>query len=192
MYSRRTKLREEDLLDPFESRNVKVTHSDATSIDERIASKYTDDDAMLDALIIKASQQSPDKVSFYDTDDIYIKNKEREDVTVTDAIRRSVHTISNYYNTLGVFRDDFDKVSNDELARNSYYAMCEKALMDYMGSIEYKVTDSDGESVEDATHFLEQPNPQETFDVLLKMGIRDLIRYDAAIVTGKQIGRAHV
>lgn len=183
MYLRKSKLKDEELLDPFSSPSTPVTYSDGqpSSIDDRIEKEYTDQDALLDALVIKASQQSPDKVSFYDTADIYIKNKEVEDVTVTQAVRRSIHTISNYYNTLGVYRDDFDKVSNDKLARNSYYAMCEKALMDYMGSIEYKVTDSDGESVEDATNFLEQPNPQDSFDVLLKMAIRDLIRYDAGV-----------
>jgi hypothetical protein len=141
---------------------------------------YSVDDE-INNMIIKASRQDPDAVSFYDTEDIKIKNKEKQDITDTEAIRRSVHTISNYYNTLGVFRDDFDKVSNDKLARNSYYAMCEKALMDYMGSIEYKVVDSNGESVEKATDFLDAPNPQDTFDVLLKMAIRDLIRYDAGV-----------
>jgi len=138
-------------------------------------------DEALEGILLKASREMT--VSFYDTEeqDIDIKNKEKEDVTDTDAIRRAIHSISNYYNTLGVWRDDFDKVSNDKLARNSYYSMCEKAMMDYMGSIEYKVIDKDGESVEAANEFLDQPNPQEGFDVLLKMAIRDLVRYDAGV-----------
>ena len=136
-------------------------------------------DDLLDDILMKASTQMT--YSYYDSDDIKIEAKEKQDVTDTDAIRRSIHSISNYYNTLGVFRDDFDKVSNDKLARNSYYSMCEKAMMDYMGSIEYKVTDRDGEEVEKAVEFLDQPNPQDGFDVLIKMGIRDLIRYDAGV-----------
>ena len=81
--------------------------------------------------------------SFYDVEDVPISNKERPgrtDVTDTDAIRRAIHTISNYYNTLGVYRDDFDKNLNDKLARNAYYALCEKAILDYLGSAEYKAT----------------------------------------------------
>jgi len=170
---RRGRLTEKDLVDISSVSSVRATQptrqvQDLRSVDDEI-----------EALIYKASMQ--DNVSFYDTEDIKIANKQKKDVTDTEALRRSVHTISNYYNTLGVFRDDFDKVSNDKLARNSYYAMCEKALMDYMGSIEYKVVDSNGESVEDATNFLDAPNPQESFDILLKMAIRDLIRYDAAV-----------
>ena len=133
----------------------------------------------LQDLLLKASTQMT--YSFYDATDIKIENKERQDVTDTEATRRAIHTISNYYNTLGVWRDDFDKVSNDKLARNSYYSMCEKAMMDYMGSIEYKITDKNGEPVEKAIEFINQPNPQDSFDVLMKMGIRDLIRYDAGV-----------
>ncbi len=170
---RKGKYREEDLLD---IERVSSTHH--TQVTRDLNSPRNIDDE-IETLLYKASIQ--DNVSFYDTEDIKIKNKQAKDVTDTEALRRSVHTISNYYNTLGVFRDDFDKVSNDKLARNSYYAMCEKALMDYMGSIEYKVVDSNGESVEVATDFLDTPNPQDSFDVLLKMAIRDLIRYDAGV-----------
>jgi hypothetical protein len=53
-------------------------------------------------------------------------------------------------------------------------------MADYMGSIEFKVIDKNGEEVETALEFLDQPNPQDSFDILLKMGIRDLVRYDAA------------
>jgi hypothetical protein len=122
--------------------------------------------------------------SFYDVEDVPISNKERpeaEDVTDTQAIRRAIHTISNYYNTLGVYRDDFDKGLNDKLARNAYYVLCEKAIMDYMGSATYKVVDRDGNLAEPAMDFLERPNPQEDFGTLIKMALRDTVRYDAGV-----------
>jgi hypothetical protein len=171
----RGKIREEDLIEYNGVSSVSTTPL-IRNIDAEINNLSTE---ALSELVIKASTNQA--VSHYDSTDVYIENKEKTDITDTEAIRRSVHTISNYYNTLGVWRDDFDKITNDRLARNSYYAMCEKALMDYMGSIEYKVVDSDGESVEVATDFIETPNPQDSFDVLLKMAIRDLIRYDAAV-----------
>jgi len=117
-------------------------------------------------------------------DDIKIENKERPgkvDVTDTDGIRRAIHTISNYYNVLGVYRDDFDKNENDKLARNAYYVLCEKAIQDYMGSAKFKVVDRDGNVVEDAMEFLDQPNPQDAFGDLMKMAVRDIVRYDAGV-----------
>jgi hypothetical protein len=172
---RRSNLREKDLLDITDVQSTVPTIPPQT-IDEQIKQERSEN---LEGLLLKASTNMT--VSFYDTDDIKIENKERQDVTDTDAIRRAIHTISNYYNTLGVWRDDFNKVDNDKLARNAYYAMCEKAMADYMGSIEFKVVDKNGEEVETALEFLDQPNPQDSFDILLKMGIRDLVRYDAGV-----------
>ena len=174
---RKSKFREEDLVDYTSISDVSTTHSDVKAASTPIVT-HNMDEAIADMLIKSSTNQT---VSFYDSKDTYIEHKEVTDVTDTDAIRRAIHTISNYYNTLGVWRDDFDKLTNDRLARNSYYSMCEKALMDYMGSIEYKVIDSNGESVEAATDFIDTPNPQDSFDVLLKMAIRDLIRYDAGV-----------
>lgn len=175
-FRRSHKLQEKDLYDITSTPSVTTTPQ---TVDETITEQLKRDrDENLESLLLKASTNMT--VSFYDTDDIKIENKERQDVTDTDAIRRAIHTISNYYNTLGVWRDDFNKVDNDKLARNAYYAMCEKAMADYMGSIEFKVTDKNGEEVETALEFLDQPNPQDSFDILLKMGIRDLVRYDAA------------
>ena len=165
-----------DISQPITPRQVDRQPTEELPLTSPIESQY--DDA-LEGILLKASREMT--VSFYDTEDIKIQNKEKEDITDTDAVRRAIHSISNYYNTLGVWRDDFDKVSNDKLARNSYYSMCEKAMMDYMGSIEYKVIDKNGESVDAANEFLDQPNPQEGFDVLLKMAIRDLVRYDAGV-----------
>lgn len=139
-----------------------------------------------DLILFETLQKSSRHVvpSFYDVEDVPIANKERpeaEDVTDTDAIRRAIHTISNYYNTLGVYRDDFDKNLNDKLARNAYYVLCEKAIMDYMGAAEFKVTDRNGDIAEPAMDFLEAPNPQEDFGSLIKMAIRDTVRYDAGV-----------
>jgi hypothetical protein len=141
-----------------------------------------DADAIFNELLMKGSRHVVP--SFYDVEDVPIKNKERPDavdVTDTQAIRRAIHTISNYYNTLGVYRDDFDKNLNDMLARNAYYVLCEKAIMDYMGSAEYSVVDGEGNPVEDALAFLERPNPQDDFGTLSKMALRDTVRYDAGV-----------
>ena len=182
MRLRRGNIKEEELLDignGISSVSGTPVIRSPTAIGYNQQSAYNDESEAIADLLLKASTNQA--VSHYDSTDVFIENKQATDVTDTESIRRSIHTISNYYNTLGVWRDDFDKLTNDRLARNSYYAMCEKALMDYMGSIEYKVIDSDGESVEVATDFLETPNPQESFDVLLKMAIKDLIRYDAGV-----------
>lgn len=121
--------------------------------------------------------------SFYEGGEVYIATKETEDVTDTKGIRRAIHTISNYYNTLGIFRDDFDKSLNDKMARNAYYAIGEKAIMDYFGTLEFAVKDTkDGTKVDKANDFLATPNPQDSFGDIKKMVIRDLIRYDAGCI----------
>jgi hypothetical protein len=121
--------------------------------------------------------------SFYEGGETYIASKEKEDVTDTQGIRRAIHTISNYYNTLGIFRDDFDKSLNDKMARNAYYAIGEKAIMDYFGTLEWEVKDTkDGKKVEKAYDFLHEPNPQDSFDDMKKQCVRDLIRYDAGVL----------
>jgi len=121
--------------------------------------------------------------SFYEGGEVYIASKEGDDVTDTAGIRRAIHTISNYYNTLGIFRDDFDKSLNDKMARNAYYAIGEKAIMDYFGTLEWSVKDSkDGKKVEKAIDFLSEPNPQDSFDDIKKQTVRDLIRYDAGVI----------
>jgi hypothetical protein len=137
----------------------------------------------LDALIAKATGSENIVPSFYEGGETYIASKEKEDVTDTKGIRRAIHTISNYYNTLGIFRDDFDKSLNDKMARNAYYAIGEKAIMDYFGTLEWEVKDTkDGSKVEKAYDFLHNPNPQDSFDDMKKQCVRDLIRYDAGVI----------
>lgn len=121
--------------------------------------------------------------SFYEGGEVYIATKEEEDVTDTKGYRRAIHTISNYYNTLGIFRDDFDKALNDKMARNAYYAIGEKAIMDYFGTLEWSIKDTkDGKKVEKAIDFFNNPNPQDSFDDIKKMVVRDTIRYDAGCI----------
>ena len=160
---------------------VRSTLSALTTKQEVIPLTH-DADQLLNEVLSKGSKHIVP--SFYDVEDVPIANKERpdmEDVTDTQAIRRAIHTISNYYNTLGVYRDDFDKSLNDKLARNTYYVLCEKAIQDYMGSAKVKVVDSEGNIVEEAMEFIQHPNPQEDFGALLKMAVRDLVRYDAGV-----------
>jgi len=141
----------------------------------------TDDTGKLIGELTKSSRNIVP--SFYEGDQqVKIEHKTREDVTDTDAIRRAIHTISNYYNTLGIYRDDFDKLNNDKLARNAYYAICEKAVMDYMGAVTYEITDQYGDTCDSAMDFFWEPNPQDGFEDILKMLVRDLVRYDAAVI----------
>ena len=146
------------------------------------------------SILMKAGESQHVQPSFYEgSGDVYIENKKRVDVTVTDANRRAIHTISNYYNTLGIYRDDFNQTDNDRLARNAYYAICEKAMMDYMRSVQFTVKDSGtGESISQATDFFETPNPQDSFADILAMYIRDLTRYDAAVIVKSFKKSGHV
>jgi hypothetical protein len=147
--------------------------------------KMIENESEILSLLMKASGQSQQVVpSFYEGgDDVYIENKKVVDVTVTDSDRRAIHTISNFYNTLGIYRDDFDKNNNDKLARNSYYAICEKAMMDYMRSVQWSVKDSrNGDTIEQATDFFDNPNPQDSMGDIMSMLIRDVTRYDAGVI----------
>ena len=135
----------------------------------------------------KASQNMP--VGGYDYNTPYIAAKTKEDITDTEALRRAIHSISNFYNTLGVYRSDFDKNFNDLMSRTAIYAMCEKAMADYMGSVPWNIIDREKKSVEDAVEFIKYPNPQENFGTVMKMTMRDLMRYDAgAMVKSFSVG----
>ena len=144
-----------------------------------------ENEALIEGILKKASGISQHVTpSFYEGgDDVYIAAKEKTDVTVTQADRRAIHTVSNYYNTLGIYRDDFDKTNNDKLARNAYYAICEKAMMDYMRSVQFTVKDSkNGDTIKSATEFFEVPNPQDSMGDIFAALIRDITRYDAGVI----------
>ena len=121
--------------------------------------------------------------SWYDVDETKIANEKYGDIQESEAYRRAIHSISNYRNTLGVYRSDFDKKENDTLAKNAYYALCEKAVMDYISFREWSVNADygKGERLDRAYDFLYEPNPQEEFADLIKMIIRDVMRYDAGV-----------
>jgi len=153
--------------------------------ERQIDVKLLENEAIIEGILQKASGLSQHVVpSFYEGgDDVYIAAKEKTDVTVTQANRRAIHTVSNYYNTLGIYRDDFDKTNNDKLARNAYYALCEKAMMDYMRSVQFTVKDSkNGDTIKSATEFFEVPNPQDSMGDIFAALIRDITRYDAGVI----------
>lgn len=158
---------------------------DGIPAERQIDIQLLENEAIIEDVLRKASGLSQHVVpSFYEGgDDVYIAAKEKADVTVTDADRRAIHTVSNYYNTLGIYRDDFDKTNNDKLARNAYYAICEKAMMDYMRSVQFTVKDvKNGDTIKSATEFFEVPNPQDTMGDIFAALIRDLTRYDAGAI----------
>jgi hypothetical protein len=96
-----------------------------------------------------------------------------------EEMRRAISSISAYYNIWGVYREGFDKLDNDRLAKNPTYSLCEKAVQDYFATVEWNITDKEKDTVEDAVDFLEAPNGQDTLNTLLKQSVRDVIRYDA-------------
>ena len=55
-------------------------------------------------------------------------------------LRRAIASISNYYNTLGVFRSNFDKNLNDRMAETVYFLLVEKAMQDYICSLDFRVS----------------------------------------------------
>lgn len=99
-----------------------------------------------------------------------------------DAVRRAIHDMSNYYNTLGVYRADFDKAANDILFSNAYVAVAEKRILDTVSTLETEVVDKRNEPVADAMEFLRYPNPQDTLADVLKASCSDLLRYDAGTI----------
>ena len=139
----------------------------------------------IDELALVKAQSTQESIwntlgrSWYDFDKIKIQNEIYGDINETDAIRRAISSISNYWNALGIYRQDFDKAECDRLAQNAYYSIAEKAIIDYISTLEWGVKDKDGNPIESAEEFIAYPNPQDEFQVLLKAMLRDLIRYDA-------------
>lgn len=140
-------------------------------------------DPLLSMLAITSSIKQ-ERSSYEDIEPVGAK-----DIDDTEALRRAIHRISNYYNTLGIYRDDFDRAECDRLARNAYYALCEKATLDYLSTADYSVKDKLGKPVKKANEFLESPNPQEDLSTILKIVGRDLVRYDQGVIV-KSFNRA--
>lgn len=140
--------------------------------------------AELAAIILKAALDS--KTNYADEADIKDPQREFDD---TEAQRRAIHSISNWYNTLGVYRQDFDRDQDDKLAKSPYFALCEKAMVDYFSTLEYSVTDEEENVIDDAMDFLERPNPQESLRDVLSASLKDTVRYDAGAIV-KSFNRA--
>ena len=99
-----------------------------------------------------------------------------------DAFRRAIHSMSNYYNTLGIYRPNFIRADNDAMARNAYFALIEKSFCDYFGTLEWKIIDSNKKVLKEPMGDLEYPNPQDSFSDIIRMTVPDLLRYDAAAI----------
>jgi hypothetical protein len=108
--------------------------------------------------------------------------KDRTDWNPDDVLRRAIDPISNYFNSLGIYRTGFIKSDNDDMALNTHYSIGEKALLDYMSILNWTVKDDKGKVWDDAVDFLERPNPQQRFSDVNKIALRDLMRYDAGVL----------
>jgi len=96
-----------------------------------------------------------------------------------EAMRRAIDPISNYFNTLGVYRTGFVKADNDALAENAIFSMIEKQVCDTLKVMDFEIVNKKGKAQEDAMEWLERPNPQQTFGDILAITTPDIARYDA-------------
>lgn len=127
-----------------------------------------------------SSVQVPDA---YDNLNAALREDDKEAILKDEEFRRAINSISTAWNSLGVYRSDFNKADNDKMARNAYIAMVEKAFLDYIGSVNWDVTDRlTGDRVDQAYDFMCEPNPQSSFRDVFVPSIRDLFRYDAGAI----------
>ena len=98
-----------------------------------------------------------------------------------ESLRRAIASISAIYNAWGIYREGFSKIDNDYLAENQAYALCEKATMDYLSTVDWTVENKQKRQLPDTIDFLESPNSQGTMNDLLTKTSRDVIRYDAGV-----------
>jgi hypothetical protein len=134
-------------------------------------------EALADVMIKAFSNPTPNQISL----DYMPNPNHMQDWDKNQQYRRAIASISNYYNTLGVFRANFDKNLNDKLAENVYFGLVEKAIQDYISTLDFKVTDKRRDHIEEAEWFLKHPNPQDTWNDLIKAMLPDLLRYDAGV-----------
>jgi len=127
-----------------------------------------------------SSVQVPDA---YDNLNAALRQDDKDAILKDEEFRRAINSISTAWNSLGVYRSDFIKADNDKMARNAYIAMVEKAFLDYIGSVNWDVTDKDtGDRVDSAYDFMCEPNPQGSFRDVFVPSIRDMFRYDAGAI----------
>jgi hypothetical protein len=100
-----------------------------------------------------------------------------------EQYRRAIVPYSTAWNSLGIFRSDFNKLDNDKMCRNAYVAIIEKAFLDYFGSIDWDIIDKDtGDREDRAFDFMCQPNPQDSFADVIIPATQNLFRYDAGAI----------
>lgn len=141
--------------------------------------QYLFNQRILQEILIKSlsSEQVPDA---YDNLNKELRAEDKAALEDQEEFRRAIHSISTAWNSLGVFRSDFNRQNNDRMARNAYIAIVEKAFLDYFTSLEWDVFDRETQDRADRPYdFLDQPNPQESFGDVLGPATRDLFRYDA-------------
>jgi len=127
-----------------------------------------------------STTQVPDA---YDNLNAQLREDDKQAIVKDEEFRRAINSISTAWNSLGVYRSDFNKTDNDKMARNAYIAMVEKAFLDYIGSVNWDVTDrGDGDRVDSAYDFMCEPNPQGSFRDVFVPCIRDMFRYDAGAI----------
>lgn len=146
--------------------------------DKVLRELYALNSQQLTEVILKANL-IPNQSQVASWDEATIKNE--QEWNNPESVRRAISSISNYYNVIGVWRQNFDKNLNDTLADNAYFSMMEKAYQDYITTLNWEVRDKKTGVVEDAMDFLEYPNPQESFGDTLKPVIRCILRYDAGV-----------
>lgn len=134
-------------------------------------------EALAEVMLKAFSNPTPNQISL----DYMPNPKHLQNWDENQQLRRAIASVSNYYNTLGIFRANFDKNLNDKLAENIYFGLVEKAMMDYMSTLDFKVTDKRRDHIEEAEFFLRHPNPQDTWSDIVKAMFPDLLRYDAGV-----------
>jgi hypothetical protein len=137
---------------------------------------------MFNDIFVKSlsSVQVPDA---YDNLNAALREDDKQAILKDEEFRRAINSISTAWNSLGVYRSDFIKADNDKMARNAYIAMVEKAFLDYIGSVNWDVTDRlTGDRIDYAYDFMCQPNPQGSFRDVFVPAIRDMFRYDAGAI----------
>jgi len=127
-----------------------------------------------------STTQVPDA---YDNLNAQLREDDTQAILKDEEFRRAIHSRSTAWNSLGMYRSDFNKTDNDKMARNAYVAMVEKAFLDYIGSVNWDVTDRiTGDRIDYAYDFMSEPNPQNSFRDVFVPAIRDLFRYDAGAI----------
>ena len=143
--------------------------------------QYLLNEQMLAEVLLKAAGISSNQtLDAYDNLNKELRMQDKEAIQKDEEFRRAINSISTAWNSLGVFRSDFNKNDNDKMGRNVFVAMVVKAFQDYFGALEWEVMDRNtGDRADYPYDFLHQPNPQDSFHDLVVPTIRDLTLYDA-------------